>query len=106
VQRLVNASEALATKQEAHAELLHEVGNITIVILETLGETASSATVISDAFSGYRAPTSLWLYVGCPVASLVLGSYGLPPSLLRNIVLVALGGYPVCLQRSASNCTR
>jgi len=27
----------------------------------------------------------------CPAVSLVMGSYGLPPSILRNIGLIALG---------------
>jgi hypothetical protein len=27
----------------------------------------------------------------CPAVSLMMGSYGLPPSILRNIALIALG---------------
>lgn len=32
-----------------------------------------------------------WPYVICPAVSLVLGSYGLPPSMLRNLGLIAAG---------------
>lgn len=32
-----------------------------------------------------------WPYVICPAFSLVMGSYGLPPSVTRNIALIALG---------------
>lgn len=38
---------------------------------------------------------SRWVpYIFCPAASLVMGSYGLPPSTARNILLISLGEFP------------
>jgi hypothetical protein len=91
MQRLMDISDTLTTKYDVHTDLLQQVQNITNEILDTLGETAASAATVGDVFSGQRPLTSRWPYIWCPVASLVMGSYGLPPSLLRNIGLVALG---------------
>ncbi|KAI1196401.1 hypothetical protein F5X97DRAFT_305440 [Nemania serpens] len=91
MQRLIGISDTLATNYDVHTDLLQQAQNITNEILNVLEETAASATTLGDVFSGQRSLSSWWLYIWCPVASLVVGSYGLPPSLLRNIILVIIG---------------
>ncbi|KAI0112407.1 hypothetical protein GGR51DRAFT_506922 [Nemania sp. FL0031] len=89
--RLIDMSDTLVSKYDAHTDLLQQAQNITNEILDTLEETAASASTFGDALSGQRSLTSRWPYIWCPVVSLVMGSYGLPPSLIRNLALVALG---------------
>ncbi|KAI3321179.1 hypothetical protein HD806DRAFT_198165 [Xylariaceae sp. AK1471] len=91
MQRLIDISDGLTSKYDTHTDLLEQAQNITNEILDTLGDTAASAATLGDAFQGHSSLTSWWPYIWCPAASLVMGSYGLPPSMLRNIGLVALG---------------
>jgi hypothetical protein len=70
---------------------LQQAGNITEEILDTLEQTSSIAftmnkSVIKDAMS-----TTWWPHILWPAASLIMGSYGLPPSASRNIFLIFLG---------------
>jgi hypothetical protein len=101
--RLVEISDHLASKYDTHTDLLEQAQNITNEILDALGDTAASAATLSDAFQGHSSLTSWWPYIWCPAASLVMGSYGLPPSMLRNIGLVVLGKIPFQISGSWSN---
>ncbi|KAH8200355.1 hypothetical protein TruAng_005508 [Truncatella angustata] len=89
--RLIDMTEFLTIKYDQHTHILYEAQNMTNNILDTLEDTAASAAIIGDAFSKQSSATSWWPYIWCPAASLVMGSYGLPPSAMRNIALVALG---------------
>ncbi|RYP62971.1 hypothetical protein DL771_009498 [Monosporascus sp. 5C6A] len=91
LQRLVDVTEGLSTRYDHHTELLHRAQNMTSEILSTLQDTAASASFIGDSFSKHDSANSWWPYIWCPAASLVMGSYGLPPSALRNLGLLALG---------------
>lgn len=91
--RLINVAEVLGEKYNAHTQLLHETQNMTNGILISLEETAGAASAINNAFTRQSFATSWWPYIWCPAVSLVLGSYGLPPSAIRNAALVALGNY-------------
>lgn len=91
MQRLIGISDTLVTNYDIHTDLLQQAQNITNGVLNALEETAASATALGGVFSGKRSISSWWLYVWCPVASLVVGSYGLPPSLLRNLILFTIG---------------
>lgn len=89
--RLAIATETLSEKFEDHSSMLKQVSNITNDILDTLEETAVVASSVNESFS--RATTlRRWPFAIFPTATLVLGSYGLPPSILRNLALLALGG--------------
>ncbi|GKT70894.1 nuclear membrane fusion protein kar5 [Colletotrichum tofieldiae] len=60
-------------------------------LLETLDDMVASTSEVRGSL-GYRSSWTSWLpYVICPAASLLMGSYGLPPSAVRNIGLIALG---------------
>ncbi|KAI0386445.1 hypothetical protein F5Y04DRAFT_290077 [Hypomontagnella monticulosa] len=90
MQRLTTMTEGLTTTYDDHTELLNQARNLTDEILGSLEETAASVTYVGNSIK--QSPTSSWWpYVWCPAASLILGSYGLPPSATRNLVLIALG---------------
>lgn len=91
--RLVDVTEVLAKNYYHHTHLLSQAQNMTIEILDNLEDTVESASNISGAFSKQSSAMSWWPYIWCPAASLVMGSYGLPPSAIRNLALVAMGTY-------------
>lgn len=73
---------------------MNEARNLTNDILSTLEEVAENAAVIEEAnrslWSGFG--FGGWMpYIVSPVVTLLLGSYGLAPSAIRNLGLVALG---------------
>jgi hypothetical protein len=92
--RLTTVTETLAIRQDDHARSLNEAQNITNDILGTLDEVAASAMIIEGASISYFGGSGLfrWMsYIISPVVTLMLGSYGLAPSALRNLGLVVLG---------------
>ncbi|KAI1652488.1 hypothetical protein F4813DRAFT_400985 [Daldinia decipiens] len=91
MQRLIGITENLAVKYDDHTSLLHQARNITNDILETLEDTAAEAANVGNSILKQSSVSSWWPYVWCPAASLVLGSYGLPPSAMRNLALLTLG---------------
>lgn len=74
-----------------HRRLLAQANNLTNNILDTLEATAAATSTIQNALSGYGERAKWWPFVLCPVVSLVMGSYGLQPSMLRNIGLLTVG---------------
>lgn len=88
---LIEITEVLSNNYDHHTHLLNLAQNMTIEMLDTLEDTAVSAAAISIEFSKQSSAISWWPYIWCPAASLVMGSYGLPPSAMRNLVLVAMG---------------
>ncbi|KAI1801355.1 hypothetical protein F4811DRAFT_564077 [Daldinia bambusicola] len=88
--RLINTTENLAIKYDDHTSLLRQAHNITNSILLTLESTAASAVNINKSVLELWANSSWWPIL-CPLASLMLGSYKLPPSWMRNLVLLTLG---------------
>ncbi|KAI1387237.1 uncharacterized protein F4822DRAFT_429991 [Hypoxylon trugodes] len=98
MQRLVNVAENLTAKYDDHTNLLHQAQNITDELLDNLEDMAVSATYIGESILRRPSDSSWWPYIWCPAASLVLGSYGLPPSATRNIALLVRGevlGYTI-----------
>ncbi|KAL2174552.1 uncharacterized protein P884DRAFT_249654 [Thermothelomyces heterothallicus CBS 202.75] len=91
MERLSTATEELATKFEDHSSMLKQVSNITNDILDSLEETAAVATSMNESLFASRVARSWWPFVVFPTASLIMGSYGLPPSIFRNIGLLAFG---------------
>ncbi|KAI1473170.1 uncharacterized protein F4812DRAFT_454985 [Daldinia caldariorum] len=94
--RLINITENLAIKYDDHTSLLRQAHNITNAILVTLENTAASAVNINKSVLKQLANSSWWP-IWCPAASLVLGSYGLPPSGIRNLALLTLGAYLIVI---------
>ena len=94
--RLSSTAETLSLRQDDHARSLSEAQNITDEILGTLDEVAASAMILEGASLSYLGGSGLfrWIsYIVSPVATLMLGSYGLAPSAMRNLGLVVLGEF-------------
>ncbi|KAI1769397.1 hypothetical protein GGR53DRAFT_461557 [Hypoxylon sp. FL1150] len=91
MQRLVYFVENLTTEFNDHTDVLHQARNITNEIRDTLEDTAASANYVGKSFFKQSSTSSWWPYIWGPAASLVLGSYGLPPSASRNIALLTFG---------------
>lgn len=89
--RLVTVSDTLSTKHEHHAYFLRQASNITEDILDTLEATVSAASQVNISVLERSVSSGWWPYFICPAVSLVMGSYGLPPSILRNLALLAVG---------------
>lgn len=78
-------------KFEDHSSTITQVSNITNDILDSLEETAAVVSSMNESLFASSAARSWWPFVVFPTASLVMGSYGLPPSIFRNIGLLAFG---------------
>ncbi|KAL2135786.1 hypothetical protein VTI74DRAFT_6991 [Chaetomium olivicolor] len=89
--RLAAATETLSMKLEGHSSMLNQANNITNDILDALEETAAAASSLNATFFMRATSRSWWPFIVFPTASLVMGSYGLPPSIMRNIGLLAFG---------------
>ncbi|ROW08242.1 hypothetical protein VMCG_03119 [Cytospora schulzeri] len=91
---LTSVADDLSSKYDNHAHALSEAKNMTDDILDTLEEVAASAAIIEKAHHSYFRSLGIggWVpYIVSPIATLLLGSYGLAPSAFRNLGLVALG---------------
>lgn len=82
---------AITERYEEHGERLRKVQVKTDEILTTLDSAAYSAASLQASMSTTFAFRGWWPYIYSPVISLVFGSYGLSPSLTRNIALLGIG---------------
>lgn len=86
--RLVNLTEDLALKYEKHTYSIQSVHNLTQNLVGTLTD---ANTLASNAKNALFSWTSNWLpFAFYPVVFVLAGSYGLPPSIVRNLWLAAL----------------
>ncbi|KAK5987815.1 hypothetical protein PT974_11949 [Cladobotryum mycophilum] len=91
MKRLEGMADTLSIQQEGHQERLDHAQQSATELLGILDSASSSAaTLQSSIYSGFGW-TAWWPYVFCPITSLVVGSYGLPPSTTRNFLLIGLG---------------
>ncbi|CAM1506448.1 Fc.00g060890.m01.CDS01 [Cosmosporella sp. VM-42] len=89
--RLGELADALSVKYDTHDGRLERAQEKAEKILGILDNATTSALIFrSSMFSGFGL-SGWWPYILCPAASLVMGSYGLEPSAMRNIWLVGLG---------------
>lgn len=89
--QLVVFVNTLATQYESHSESLNKAQQQAEEVLGTLESAAFSAISLQESMTRNFRLRGWWPYIYCPIASLVLGSYGLPPSAIRNLTLVGLG---------------
>lgn len=89
--RLFELTEDLSSQYEVHSEHLTDAQKKSEDILVALDKMANSASDVSGSLKG---PSS-WMkwvpYLICPTGTLLMGSYGLPPSAGRNLVLIGIG---------------
>lgn len=91
---LVTTAESLTSKYKDQAHAITEAKNMTNEILETLEGVAGTAAMIEEADRSRWGGSGIgkWVpYIISPVATLLLGSYGLAPSAMRNLGLLVLG---------------
>lgn len=84
-------ANSITSRYDAHNEQLRQAQSSTNSILETLDSAATSASTFRSSLSSTFWFQGFWPYIYCPAASLVMGSYGLPPSTVRNIALIGAG---------------
>ncbi|KAK1970520.1 nuclear membrane fusion protein Kar5 [Colletotrichum sublineola] len=103
--RLLDITEDLSSRYESHTEKLDLAQQISGGILETLDDMVISTSEVRNSL-GHGASWTSWMpYIICPAASLLMGSYGLPPSATRNIGLILLGEITGFVISSAQNFT-
>ncbi|EHK24957.1 uncharacterized protein TRIVIDRAFT_31498 [Trichoderma virens Gv29-8] len=91
MKKLESLADSLLVQHKGHQEQLVSAQQTASDLIDILDSASSSAvTLRSSIYSGFGWG-SWWPYVFCPLTSLVVGSYGLPPSATRNIVLISLG---------------
>ncbi|KAG6010912.1 hypothetical protein E4U21_002582 [Claviceps maximensis] len=83
-------ADVVLEKQTMQDRKLESTHNQTLNILTSLEAATTTVSTLQGSLP-QLGTTSPWLYAICAAASLVLGSYGLQPSLTRNVGLVALG---------------
>ncbi|KAH7151823.1 hypothetical protein B0J13DRAFT_619442 [Dactylonectria estremocensis] len=101
--RLEALADNLLVKFDSHEGRLEQAEQQAVRILDTLDAAIESTAVFSHSFFGGFGLSELWPYVLFPVASLIMGSYGLEPSIGRNIWLVSIGELIGCVVSSASH---
>ncbi|KAF3801640.1 hypothetical protein GCG54_00014856 [Colletotrichum gloeosporioides] len=89
--RLFELTEDLSSHYEVHSEHLTDAQKKSEDILVTLDKMANSASDISGSFKGPSGWIKWVPYLICPTGTLLMGSYGLPPSAGRNLVLIGIG---------------
>jgi hypothetical protein len=95
----------LLVKYDNHESRLDKAFRKTGQVLDILDATAASATGLqSSVFSSFGL-SGVWPYIICPFLSLAMGSYGLQPSLVRNIWLVGFGKF-LNLSKTFADCIR
>ncbi|KAK2004968.1 nuclear membrane fusion protein Kar5 [Colletotrichum falcatum] len=89
--KLLDIAEELSSRYESHTEKLDLAQQTSNDLLETLDDMVISTSEVRNSL-GHGASWTSWMpYFICPAASLLMGSYGLPPSAIRNIGLIVLG---------------
>lgn len=91
MERLEGLADHLLVKFDKHEGRLEQAQQKTTQILDTLDAATESASAFRNSFFRGFGFSGLWPYVLFPVASLVMGSYGLEPSIGRNLWLVGVG---------------
>ncbi|KAL5598570.1 hypothetical protein BROUX41_003503 [Berkeleyomyces rouxiae] len=93
IEHLVGITAFLAREHYEHAQRLGNVTQKTSEILQSLETAALSVSTLHKSAISRNSNyiLSLWPFAVCPVTTLALGSYGLQPSAVRNLALVALG---------------
>ncbi|UNI18211.1 hypothetical protein JDV02_004493 [Purpureocillium takamizusanense] len=90
MENLAKLADTLAIKHYGHQKALSDAQESVEQVLDTLESVSTSAGGLRSSMSGLSM-TKWWPYLLCPVTTLIVGSYGLPPSAMRNMLLLGLG---------------
>lgn len=91
MERLAGVADALTVKQQGHQEHLEQAQQTAMQVLHTLDSVSISMGTFRNSLLGGFGLARWWPFVLCSATSLIIGSYGLPPSAMRNILLLGLG---------------
>ena len=91
IQKTSAMIESQSFRLDDNSQHLLKAKQATSRINEELKETLSSTSDLSKSLRTGFFASPIWTVSWCSLMSLVLGSYGLPPSLIRNGGLVAFG---------------
>jgi hypothetical protein len=94
--RLEELADDLLVKYENHESQLDQALRKSSQVLDILDATAASVAGLQGYVFGGFGLSRLWPYIFCPILSLAMGSYGLSPSLGRNLWLIGLGKFKRC----------
>ncbi|KAG5993337.1 hypothetical protein E4U43_003531 [Claviceps pusilla] len=90
MENLQGIADVVLEKQMTQDKILESAHNHTSNILSSLEVATLTVRTLQKPL--LKLGTAIWWpYVICPVTSLTLGSYGLQPSLTRNLALLGLG---------------
>jgi hypothetical protein len=96
MERLEGLADDLLVKYDNHESRLDQALRKSNQVLDILDATTASATGLQGYVFGGFGLSRLWPYIFCPILSLAMGSYGLSPSLGRNLWLIGLGKFERC----------
>ncbi|KAL7946537.1 hypothetical protein V8C42DRAFT_320954 [Trichoderma barbatum] len=91
MKKLEGLADTLLAQHKGHQEQLVSAQQTASDLMDILDSASSSAITLRGSIYSSFSSGSWWPYIFCPLTSLVVGSYGLPPSATRNIVLISLG---------------
>lgn len=90
MENLQEFADVVLDKQTLQNKILESTHNQTLTLLSSLEFATVSIGALQKPL--VKLSTAIWWpYIICPVASLTLGSYGLQPSLVRNLLLLGAG---------------
>ncbi|KAL6866642.1 hypothetical protein J3F83DRAFT_116580 [Trichoderma novae-zelandiae] len=104
--KLEGLADSLLVQHKGHQEQLSNAQQTASDLIDILDSASTSAVTLRSSISSSFGWGSWWPYVFCPLTSLVVGSYGLPPSATRNLVLISLGemaGFGVSIAKHYGN---
>lgn len=84
-------ADSISTRYEQHGQALAQAQQKADQILGSLDYAAHSAASFQRSISSSFGMRTWLPYIYCPLISVVMGSYGLHPSLARNVVLAGAG---------------
>ncbi|RFU81686.1 nuclear membrane fusion kar5 [Trichoderma arundinaceum] len=106
MKKLEGLADSLLVQHEGHQERLVHAQQTASDLIDILDAASSSAVTLRSSIYSNFGWGSWWPYVFCPLTSLVVGSYGLPPSATRNFMLISLGemaGFGVSIAKYYGN---
>nr|XP_036587825.1 nuclear membrane fusion protein kar5 [Colletotrichum truncatum]KAF6798966.1 nuclear membrane fusion protein kar5 [Colletotrichum truncatum] len=84
-------TENLSLQYETHVRSLTQAQQTSEDLIGKLDKIAQSASDIHGSVNSSSGWRTYVPYLVCPTVSLLMGSYGLPPSASRNLVLITIG---------------
>ncbi|PWI68941.1 hypothetical protein PCL_01326 [Purpureocillium lilacinum] len=91
MENLAELADTLTVKHDGHRKALHDAQETAEQVLDTLESVSTSAGTLQGSILSGLGMAKWWPYLLCPVTTLMVGSYGLPPSAMRNMLLLGLG---------------